>query len=206
MCDNHYTMSAAVTIPLAQSAVTGALTALTVMSAAALLDAPATAGLAAGLAVTLGEWLTLTRQWRALVWGWETATGQDIDGDGVVGEPDNEPARLDVWVHRENGATRRTLPVTPEQLQAWAQGVASGLSISENTWTGRGKPFSRAEYRDMRDALIRYGWAQWRDPNAPQQGLELTRAGKAVLRAIINQAAGMRLEAVTTPLRGTETG
>ena len=202
-----HTMQAAVTIPLAQAAVTGGLTAAVVMSAAALTGAPALTGLAAGMAATLAEWMTLTRQWRALVWGVETISGCDVDGDGHIGEPEpQEPARVDVWLHRPNGATRRALPVTREQLTAWASGIASGLSLSEPTWTGSGKPFSRAEYRGFRDALIRYGWAQWRDPNVPQQGWELTRAGQAVVRALINGRGGMRLIDATTPPQEHEHG
>jgi len=94
--------------------------------------------------------------------------------------------RLDITNH--NRVQILDLPIQPEQLKGWADGLANGLSLSESTWTGSGKLFSTNEYRSLRDTLIQRGLARWNNPGSPKQGWELTVAGRAVVRETAMQS------------------
>lgn len=81
------------------------------------------------------------------------------------------------------------LPIDNDRLCILADGLAAGGSMSEAIWTGAGQPFTRAEFRQLRDEFIKRGWAAWRRPDSPAQGVILTKAGMAVMRHLSGQAA-----------------
>jgi hypothetical protein len=75
------------------------------------------------------------------------------------------------------------LPGTPEQLTTLARGLLLGRPFSEAEWSGGGRPYTRAEFRELRAQLIERGVCRWRD-GGPSQGVEMTRAGVAVMERI----------------------
>lgn len=84
------------------------------------------------------------------------------------------------------------LPVSYDQLRELADGIARGAPLSENAWSGPGRPFTRSEFGALRGVLISRGWAVWRREGSPGQGIELTSSGRAIVRYFAND--------VTSPL------
>lgn len=72
------------------------------------------------------------------------------------------------------------LPGGPGELEELARGVLLGRPFSEAEWTGNGRPYSRAEFRSLRSVLLERGVLEWRNADAPSQGVALTRPGRAV--------------------------
>ncbi len=176
----------AVMIPLAQSGVTGTITGLLALSLAwaAQMDSPAVLGALAATTSHLVTWLILLRRWYSTMEYFEslldTKVNTQTDHQITVEAKETPNLRLDITNH--NRVQILDLPIQPEQLHSWADGLANGLSLSESTWTGSGKLFSTSEYRSMRDTLIQRGLARWKNPGSPKQGWELTVAGRAVVR------------------------
>ena len=141
-----------------------------------------------GAGVMTLMWLYLLDAHRKLLWLVEYASNRDIDGDGEVGAPSPAPpVRLEVRHADADGRGKRyqffDLPdgVTREMLAEFAAGYARrGLSLS--AWTGRGKPFSRAQYAALMAVLEDAGIVAWLDPANKAQGRYVTHAGKAALK------------------------
>lgn len=86
-------------------------------------------------------------------------------------------------VENQNGSWQGAfldLPCEPEQLKLLASGVAAGGTLAESAWCGANRPFSKSQFHAVRQALIERGWLQWRNHDAPAQGIEPTHAGKRV--------------------------
>jgi len=119
---------------------------------------------------------------RELLWKQEEIEHRDLDGDGHVGRP--EPVTLQVEVVRQSEYGQQLtivdFGVSPEKAVVLARGILAGRPFSEAEWTGRGKPFSRREFRALRSELLERGLLEWRNPRAPSQGVELTSVGRAV--------------------------
>jgi hypothetical protein len=80
----------------------------------------------------------------------------------------------------------RKLGIPADRLVTLAKAVTTaGRPFSLRELAGRGRPLSgRAEFEELRDKLLELDWLQWRDPGNRQQGLDLTRPGRAALEAI----------------------
>ena len=176
-----------VVVPGLQAAITGALVGLAALAVAAWLKWPywAVGGTAAALA-TLGAWLSYRGRW---AWLLERMLGADITGDGVIGQPEPEPEPLRVIVDHTEDGSRSTdfidLPVDRERAGTFARALLDGYrGFSLNAWTGRGALFSRREYDALVATFIQRGLATWRNPQAHAQGVELTAAGRAVIRRL----------------------
>ena len=81
------------------------------------------------------------------------------------------------------------LPGTGDQLGQLARGVLAGRSFSEAEWSGGGRPYARSEFRELRGELLARGLLEWRNDNAPAQGVQLTAPGRAVFRRIAQNGA-----------------
>lgn len=94
--------------------------------------------------------------------------------------------RVEVEVSRpdENRMQFLDFPGNADQLGALASGVLAGRSFSEGEWTGAGGLYSRSEFRDLRGQLLARGLLEWRNDNAPAQGVILTTPGRAVFRRL----------------------
>jgi len=186
----------AVLIPLFQAFVTGIFLGIMagVLSVCVEYEHPWRAMFLTWAGVQSFAWLALLVRWAGLVKSLETALNYDIDRDGVIGEEDEEeeiqPVKIEVIQNEGRHVQFADLPITEAQLVALAVGVIQGASFSEGQWTGKGAPFSRSEFRTVRDLFIRRGWLEWVNPSARSQGLELTAPGHAVMRHFASMVEG----------------
>lgn len=143
----------------------------------------------AGSGVALvGCWCWWIAKTEGLLWVTETIrrvvpvasapTPAAVDAPPVVQVELHEPDR-GRWAYLE-------LPGTPESLATMARGLLSGRPFSESEWTGARAPYSKAEFRSLRAQLLERGVVAWRDPDAPAQGCQLTAAGRAVFRSLVD--------------------
>lgn len=105
------------------------------------------------------------------------------DGDKTVARPDQPKAAVRVEYHQDAGRviTIDSLEhVTPEQLRKIAVMVANGRGV---TYPDILRVFggSRTATNDFRDELIQRGYFRWRNEGSPQQGIEVTAKGRAIL-------------------------
>lgn len=130
----------------------------------------------------------------------ERVTGADLNGDNKIGDDpiDDEPQEKSFKIEmtqRSDGGVKQTqlftLPTTPEKFTDLARGLVHGQAFSERRWSGSGALFSQAEFRTLRDEMIRRGLLRWIDERYPNQGVEITRPG----RAVIEHFAGAKFEA-----------
>lgn len=177
-------MTSGVGVPLVQAVVTGFSLACAVGVYCWLLKVPDCWKYAVGTfaGVQACAWLFLLAKWLRLVEPVERFLNRDIDGDGVVGEP--QTIRIELK-HNERRTQFIDLPFA-DRLPDFSRAVLSGTSISESAWTGSNALFSKREFFTLRDELLKSGVIRWRNEGAPAQGLELTPSGKAVVRYLAN--------------------
>ena len=170
-----------VAVPLAQAVVSGLLVGgLSTPLFAAAQNIPWYAGIYVG-ALSVGVvWGFRMAASKETLWVVEELTGSDIDGDGHAGPPPAYGVRAEL--RTEAGWQFSTLPGDPAALHALAGAVTGGDSFSERTATAAG--LSQPEWFKLRDEFIERNWAYWKNPNRPQVGIELLRAGRAVLRSV----------------------
>jgi len=109
-------------------------------------------------------------------------------------EPAQRRDRVEVEVSKpeERAMMFLDLPGSADQLAQLASGVLAGKPFSEGTWSGGGRPYTRAEFRQLRGDLLERGLLTWRNDSAPAQGVELTAPGRAVFRKIAQDSARAR--------------
>ena len=109
-----------------------------------------------------------------------------MDRDGHVGAP---PA-IELTVNRPDrrGWERFELPGTVEALQQLASGLLAGRGFTEAAWTGRGRPYTKTEFHELRDKLLEQGFLQWRNERARAQGVELTQDGEDAFEQLLQNA------------------
>jgi hypothetical protein len=81
------------------------------------------------------------------------------------------------------------LPGGPDALAELAHGLLAGRTFSEADWTGQGRPFTRATFRDLRGQLLERGLLCWRRPGSPAQGVVLTTVGRHVFARLAETRA-----------------
>jgi hypothetical protein len=145
------------------------------------------------LLAALIAWFFFVNEWRAMVWQTENFLHRDIDGDGYQGQPaPPQTVRVEMLRDAVDGPYPQTqiaeLPTSKEKMTDLARGVLGGTPFSEPQWSGAGALFSRNEFRQVRDVFLSRGWVRWKDDRYPQQGLELSPAGKAVMRTFASEA------------------
>jgi len=126
-----------------------------------------------------------------LLWTVETITGVDVTGDGVIGEPEPQTISIEV-VNPDNRSLKYLhLPIPEEALRKLCVGlVVHQRPFSEAEWTGRGQPFSRAEFREIRAKLLEAGVIAWKDSRHKQQGIEFTAWGRRVMHRALESCVG----------------
>ena len=124
-------------------------------------------------------------------WLIERLTGADLNFDGYIGAPQPLPApqpqtvRVEVIQDQGQRGDFIDLPY-PDRIPQLAAGLLQGRTFNQTAWTGHGAIFSRSEFDQVRDTLIQRGLAAWKNDNAKAQGVELTAAGRAVMRRLAN--------------------
>lgn len=187
-----HTQQAGATLPLLQAVITGGLVGLIVLVLTLwqrVRDGLIYA-LLAWLTVSCITWLVLQYHWYSLT-AIERFTGVDIDQDGYIGEPVQEPASLrhvvtvDIRQKNEGGFDQiktATLPFSEQDMRLLATGLLAGKSFSEREWTGAGKLLSVGQFREARAEMIRRGMLELVNSKDVRQGYRLTKAGAAVMR------------------------
>jgi hypothetical protein len=64
------------------------------------------------------------------------------------------------------------------KLQMLVTGIRSGRPFTEAEWVGLDKPFTRDEFKQVREWMLRYGMARARSDKDPRQGFDVTTQGK----------------------------
>lgn len=138
--------------------------------------------LSGGFGVAFVAWILLLRHWLQLVNHREGI--RRTPRIQVLDPVQHQPSSVRVELFEETNSYWRgdflNLPATHEQLRLLASGVVSGGSLSENAWCGSNRPFTKSQFQDLRQALLERGWLQWRNQNAPAQGVEVTHVGRRV--------------------------
>jgi len=171
---DHANIVAAVKIPLLQSLVSGLLVLAFAVPAGYLLDLnrPWAVGCLAAAAASGLFWFGSVATWRGSVYC--------LRANEPDQHQDQEVVRVELL--DDNKMTYAHLPANIDQLKTLAAGVLSGATLSEITWTGAGRPFSRAQFAELRAELVRRGLAVWNNPSTPARGIALTRGGLAAMR------------------------
>lgn len=181
-----HTRTAGFDLLLLQSVATALIVGLVVWAvglAAGWLDAwkPALVGGMLGLG---GWWMFSLRRWTRL-------TDGGMDGgkprpDEYDGEDAGTPRVVRIQIDKvtaEGGYQQYKmydLPATEEQMGRLAEGLERGLPFTEREWAGAGRPFSSAEFRELRGELIKRELIRLRSEKDPRQGFELTEEGRQV--------------------------
>jgi hypothetical protein len=171
-------------VPLAQCGITGVLAGLLTLALGLLLGwvKPWAWALGVGALAAMWWWGGSIAAWRRAIWGEEDiGTRTSTEERGYLEEGKGV---FRVEVVQNEGATVQfaDLPGTREQMVELCKGLASGASFSEASWTGRGRPFTRSQFQELRDIFLARGWAVWKSGEASSQGVALTRVGRAVVR------------------------
>lgn len=180
-----------VIVPLFQAGVTGILIALCAVSLVHYL-APGTALFPPFLLVwtgsTLVSWLAYRARWQYVI---ERVLGVDLNNDGYIGAPSIQvapyaeppvitPQVMRVILDQEHVTDFIDLPY-PEKIPQLASGLLEGRTFKAETFNHL---FHRSEFERVRDEMIRRGLATWKNERAHAQGVELTAAGRAVMRKV----------------------
>ena len=189
-----HTQTAAVVVPLMQSAVTGVIVFIVALAIAWIIDAMDIFSIPAalGLATFAGSWVGLQWRWISLT-QLERMMGVDLNGDGVIERtPSKEPRVVKVQVThvKDNGSLQVDLiglPCTDVQLRQLAEGLLGGMRFTEAEWCGNGKPFSVAELKLLRQVMVSRGLLRQRSEKDSRQGFDLTDAGVAVMQGALSE-------------------
>jgi hypothetical protein len=184
-----------VIVPLLEALITGAFVGICTMAIVPFIDfrfGPYIIrggfwnGLGWGGALFIGasfvQWIRLTGNYRNLLWRLETVSGVDVDNDGDIGQP-APPHKVQVQVEQGSRWQFEDLPGDAHALWQFADDVTNErVSFSEAG--ARKSGYGAENYGRLRDVFIKRGWAGWRDVMNRQQGVELYRNGRSVLKAI----------------------
>ena len=179
-----HTQTAAVIVPLMQSAVTGLIVLVVSIVLAYKLNARDlfTWPLVFGVVAFGGMWFLLTRRWISLT-NIERMTGIDINRDGHVGTPKQATAPTVIRFERVEAGryTSRDirLSASDKVLNQLADGFTHGRPFTEREWTGAGKPFSSDGFRALRSEMLKAGLIEQKSEHDPRQGFQLTEDGEA---------------------------
>lgn len=185
-------LQADVLVPAAQSLLTGLALGVPTSAGMGLLGYEFNAALLTGaglaLAATAATWLIKMDLHSRLLWAIETATGHDLDGDNQTGPPE-PPAAAPIRVELAQGPRTRLidLPVTDDKLAQLARAVlreTEPLSFSRRELTKT--ILTDGEYRELAAAMLAGGLLAAKGKTAAA-GVELTHAGKAILKKFITE-------------------
>lgn len=193
-----HTLGAAAWVPLAQALITGAMVMVAMIFFTVAWNVRSwfawSAGI--GLLTSLAVWLYSMRHWFNLT-KLELLTGLDLDGSGGVGDAkpapvSSEPQTVKVTLNRisEDGhfsGEYFDLPGTMDQMKLLADGLLNGTPFTEREWTGAGKPYSAAGFRDLRKELVRRGLIELASEKDARQGYVLTDDGSQFMASLLEK-------------------
>ena len=166
----HYeTVTVGIKIPLLQSIITAFLLSLLICVSTYALkwDWWKIGGISFVVILAL-DWIRRSEAWRRSVWELEGLLHLDLNRDGIISEPVIEPVREEVRITVDTSDGKQTqfidFPVSRAKLSEMASGVCSGQALSEASMSGAGALFSRSEYNQIRDTMIKRDWLVWNNP------------------------------------------
>jgi len=154
-------LEADVVVPAAQAALSGVLggsLAAWVLHEVAGWDTVRVWIVATAL-VTAVTWGLLLREHRRLLWELERRWDVDLDGDGHKGEP--EPRERLVFMNRERSKEAAGRQRRENEWRSFLRFVKE-IPIRGTAMGSWEKVIGRDRYQEYRDALIDYGFADWR--------------------------------------------
>lgn len=160
-------------LPFFQSLITGVLVGLIAAGAATWMELtnPWMLGLIIGAVGAFWWWVSSIHLWRR-----DTYHIPDY----LLPEPEPVQATSSqpIIINMDRQQTIfADLPAEREDLRQLAEGLLSGVPFAEDSWIGQYKPFSKSQFRAVRDEMIARKLARWVNPNARAQGVALTREG-----------------------------
>jgi len=132
----------------------------------------------AGVAVLVSWWMLMARI-DAMLTIRETVEPVDASLPAV-----RDTVSIEVSQPERGRLAYLELPGGEAALSELARGLMVGRTFAESEWTGAGRPYSRATFRELRGELLERGLLEWRNSEAPAQGVQLTRVGRAVFSRI----------------------
>jgi len=173
-------IAADVVVPFLQSAVTAIVTAIVSLFPLYILELPLQFSLLAGALAMGMMWLYLLSEHRRSLWSHERF---EHEPEPPAARPKEVGVKL--AVNESNGHMRfGHLPIAHDTLVTMARALENGRSFSVSGFTGRGKLLSRSEFETLRDWLLDSDYAQWKDGNNRNLGIEFTSRGAAFWRAL----------------------
>jgi hypothetical protein len=164
---------------LAAAAVSGLFGVACSLTASALTEWPLWASLPVGLVNGFFAWVITHAQHNGTLYQTERFTAYEAE---AAAPAPKASTTITVRVKERDNWHYRELPGDPKALKEFAQLVTLGESFAERTATKAG--LTQAQFGQLADIFTNRGWAEWRHPQRKQQGIELGRNGRAVLRAI----------------------
>lgn len=180
----YLTLKAGVALPGLQALVNGCFYGLAtggivaVANSLELLTVPAWAvGVTVGSLASLRAWHNLLDDWRLLLYGLDSEMEP-----GTTAVIDPQPVRVELASNDGRSMQFLDLPADRDQLATLGAGIIEGLSFTEAQWTGKGAPFSRSQFVQLRGEMLRRGLVQWNSPNDNARGVKVTGKGMALCR------------------------
>ena len=84
----------------------------------------------------------------------------------------------------DNSQRYAHLPLPKDELRTIAKATLNGRPFTLASWAGDGRMLSRSQFEDLRDWLIKAGYAKWADERSRNKGVVVTAKGKAVMRGL----------------------
>jgi hypothetical protein len=142
------------------------------------------------LATTSAAWILLLGETRRLLWGIERATGLDLNGDGIRGNPRRV---LEVELKTGNNTLfvgSDWLEINDEALLRFASQVVRRGRLAEGEWAKDRATFPHGinQYRKFRARLNDAGLIRPVNATNLNSGYELTPAGRAVFGKLAEHA------------------
>jgi len=169
-----------VRVPLLQALVTASVAGLLATLGVALRGWHWTTPVVVAVVTFALAWWFLLLDHRKLLRRVETLVGADLDGDGQIG---NE-FRIEITEKLSDGRTRMKFcefPGRPRDVQRFALAALNGqLTVHGN------HRLSRRTFEQLRDEALARGLLAWVNPEARNQGVELTRVGRRVFERMLD--------------------
>lgn len=178
------TVEGDVRVPLAQSVIGGIMTGILAVPPVVIFEWPWQVPLVVSMVVSAVSWFAFIGEHRNMLWRVEKVLNRDFDGDGHKGNPVEHRTVIEGRI--DDGHNVRDLilyfdDVPPEKIDLLFEAALGGVSLSEPAWCGKGKPFSKQEFMDVRDRMIEAGLWAWVNPEAHAQGVQVLANGRVLM-------------------------
>lgn len=185
----HDSLIDGLVVPALQAVITAVLSGLAAGSLAYWLNWPYWGiGLTAACLAALSSWLSYRSRWAYVL---ETMLGVDLNRDGRIGAPpivqpvQALPETITVHLTKNEGQEGAFIPLPhPEKIPALAATILEGRAYTQTALVS-GNILKREEYDTIKNAMLSAGLMRYKNPDAPNAGIVVTAAGRAVLRRFL---------------------